>query len=134
MSAFFFFSGHGVQMDRRGYIAPVDMQAESESSALRELRQFGGRARIENAAEVRQRHRARCLPRIVHLQQRMRRIAVEKNKSLVPPKGWPPVSVVGSDTVIVYATVAGETASDGTGRNSPFTPRSSRTSKRPAWI
>ena len=37
------------------------------------------------------------------------------------PKACRAVSVVGSNTLIVYATVPGETASDGTGRNSPFT-------------
>src|SRR5262249_20849785 len=35
--ALFFFSGHGVQIDKRGYLAPVDVKAETESSALREL-------------------------------------------------------------------------------------------------
>jgi hypothetical protein len=55
------------------------------------------------------------------LQERIRRITTEKNKWLVPSNGLPPVSVVGSNTLIVYATVPGETASDGAGRNSPFT-------------
>ncbi|MGB9118880.1 caspase family protein, partial [Bradyrhizobium sp.] len=36
-------------------------------------------------------------------------------------KGLPLLSELGSNTFIVYATVPGETASDGTGRNSPFT-------------
>ena len=35
--ALFFFAGHGVQIDRKGYLAPIDVNAESESSALREL-------------------------------------------------------------------------------------------------
>jgi uncharacterized caspase-like protein len=35
--ALFFFSGHGVQIGGRGYLAPIDIKAESESSALREL-------------------------------------------------------------------------------------------------
>ena len=50
--AFFFFSGHGVQIDKRGYLAPVDIQAESESSALRELEAIQEIvSRIENAAQ-----------------------------------------------------------------------------------
>ena len=35
--ALFFFSGHGVQIDKRGYLAPVDFNAPTESSALRQL-------------------------------------------------------------------------------------------------
>ena len=54
------------------------------------------------------------------MQERLRRIAVEKNRGLVPTKGLPPVSIVGSNTLIVYATAPGETASDGVDRNSPF--------------
>lgn len=118
--ALFFFSGHGVQIDKRGYLAPTDLKAESESSALRELEPIQEVvSRIENAAKVSVIVIDAC--RDSPLQERLRRIAVEKNRALVPPKGLPPVSVVGSNTLIVYATVPGETASDGAGRNSPFT-------------
>ena len=51
----------------------------------------------------------------------MRRIAVEKTKGLIPPKGLPSFSVTGSNTLVVFATASGDTASDGQGRNSPFT-------------
>jgi WD40 repeat protein len=118
--ALFFFSGHGVQIDKRGFLAPVDAKAESESSALRELVSIQDVvARIENAAKVSVIVLDAC--RDSPLQERLRRVAVSKTKGIVPPKGLPPVSVVGSDTLIVYATVPGETAIDGAGRNSPFT-------------
>ncbi len=110
--ALFFFSGHGVQIDKRGYLAPIDVKAESESSALRELVAIQEVvSRIENAAKVSVIVLDAC--RDSPLQERLRRIATEKNKALVPPKGLPPVSIVGSNTLIVYATVPGETASDG---------------------
>jgi formylglycine-generating enzyme required for sulfatase activity len=116
----FFFSGHGIQIDKRGYLAPTDVRVESESSALRELVSIQEViSRIENAGTVSVIVLDAC--RDSPLQERIRRIALEKNKALVPPKGLPPVSVVGSNTLIVYATVPGEAASDGTGRNSPFT-------------
>jgi hypothetical protein len=54
------------------------------------------------------------------LQERLRRVARDKDRAIAP-RGLPPVSVVGSNTLIVYATVPGETASDGAGRNSPLT-------------
>jgi uncharacterized protein len=76
-------------------------------------------SRVENAAKVSVIILDAC--RDSPLQERLRRIAAEKNRAAVPPKGLPPVSVVGSNTLIVYATVPGETASDGKGRNSPFT-------------
>jgi len=118
--ALFFFSGHGVQIDKRGYLAPVDIRAESESSAFRELEPIQEIvARIENAAKVSVILLDAC--RDSPLQERLRRIALEKHKDLIPPKGLPSISVTGSNTLIVYATAPGETASDGAGRNSPFT-------------
>ncbi len=118
--ALFFFSGHGLQIDKRGYLAPVNAKTESESGALRELVPIQEVvARIENAAKVSVIVLDAC--RDNELQERLRRIAIEKNRAVVPPKGLPPLSVVGSNTLIVYATVPGETASDGKGRNSPFT-------------
>jgi uncharacterized caspase-like protein len=118
--ALFFFSGHGVQIDKRGYLAPTDVKAESESSALRELVAIQEViSRIENAAKVSVIILDACRDSPLH--ERLRRIALEKNKGLVPPKGLPPVSVVGSNALVVYATAPGETASDGRDRNSPFT-------------
>src|SRR3974390_3351611 len=104
--ALFFFSGHGVQIDKRGYLAPTDIKAESESSALRELVAIQEViSRIENAAKVSVIILDACRDSPLH--ERLRRIAVEKNKALVPPKGLPPVSVVGRNTLIVYAPVPG---------------------------
>ncbi len=118
--ALFFYSGHGVQIDKRGYLAPVNVKIESESSALRELVAIQEVvSRVERAAKVSVVVLDAC--RDSPLQERLRRVAKEQSKELVPPKGLPPVSVVGSNTLIVYATVPGETASDGSGRNSPFT-------------
>lgn len=118
--ALFFFSGHGVQIDKRGYLAPIDIKSESESSAMRELEPIQEVvSRIEHAAKVSVIVLDAC--RDSPLQERLRRIAVEKNKGLGLARGLPPVSVVGSNTLIVYSTAPGETASDGTNRNSPFT-------------
>ncbi len=118
--ALFFFSGHGLQIDKRGYLAPVDVKVETESGALRELVAIQEVvSRVENVARVSVIVLDAC--RDSPLQERMRRIAVEKNREVFPSKGLPPLSVVGSNTLIVYATVPGATASDGQGRNSPFT-------------
>jgi hypothetical protein len=84
--ALFFFSGHGVQIDKRGYLAPIDVKAESESSALRELVAIQEVvSRIENAAKVSVIVLDAC--RDSPLQERLRRIAPEKIRDLIPPKG-----------------------------------------------
>jgi uncharacterized caspase-like protein len=118
--AFFFFSGHGVQIDKRGYLAPIDVKAESESSALRELVSVQEVvSRIENAAKISVILLDACRDSPLH--ERLRRVEAERNRSFFSVKGLPPVSITGSNTLVVYATVPGETASDGAGRNSPFT-------------
>ena len=119
--ALFFFSGHGIQIDRRGYLAPVDVNLESESSALRGLEAIQDVvSRIENAAKVSIIVLDAC--RNSPMQDHLRRIAMAKNRALFSSQqGLPPVPIVGSNTLIVYATVPGETAIDGEGRNSPFT-------------
>jgi uncharacterized caspase-like protein len=119
--ALFFFSGHGVQVDKRGYLAPIDVKAESESSALRELVAIQEVvSRIENTAKVSVIVLDAC--RDSPLQDRVRRVSRTQTKGLDPTKGLPAISVTGSNTLIVYATVPGEVASDGPNqRNSPFT-------------
>jgi len=118
--ALFFFSGHGVQIDKRGYLAPIDVNTESESIALRSLEPIQEVvSRIELTAKISVIVIDAC--RDSPLQESLRRIAAEKNsRGFVPTKGLPRVSIVGSNTLIVYATAPGETASDGVGRNSPF--------------
>jgi hypothetical protein len=119
--ALFFFAGHGVQIDKRGFLAPVDMRAETVNSALRELVAIQEVvSRIENAARVSIIVLDAC--RDSPLQERLRRSAVQTNRMINLDKGLPQISGVGSNTLVVYSTVPGETASDGTGkRNSPFT-------------
>lgn len=120
-TAILFFSGHGIQIDKRGYLAPTDIKAESESSALRELVNIQDLiSRIENSAKVALVILDAC--RDSPLQERLRRISIEKRKTLGVDKGLPAISVLGSNTLVVYATAPGEIAADGTGqRNSPFT-------------
>ena len=118
--AFFFYAGHGLQIDKRGFMAPVDVKVETESSALRELVAIQEAvSRIEHAAKVSVIVLDAC--RDSPLQERLRRVMRSANRDIAPPKGLPGVSVTGSNTLVVYATVPGEVANDGAGRNSPFT-------------
>jgi hypothetical protein len=75
---------------------------ESESGALRQLVAIQEVVfRIENAAKVSVIVLDAC--RNSPLQERLRRVAREKDRAMVPLRGMPPVSVVGSNTLIVYA-------------------------------
>jgi formylglycine-generating enzyme required for sulfatase activity len=116
--AIFFYAGHGLQIDKRGFMAPVDAKVETESSALRELVAIQEVvSRIEHAAKVSVIVLDAC--RDSPLQERLRRVT--RNRDVLPPKGLPSFSVTGSNTLVVYATVPSEVAKDGDGRNSPFT-------------
>jgi hypothetical protein len=117
--ALFFFAGHGLQIDNRGFLVPVDFKTATISGAFRELVAIQGViSRIEHAAEVSVVMIDACRDSPLH--ERMRRIAKAKNRAL-PARGLPTPSVMGSNTLVVYATVPGEVAKDGSGRNSPFT-------------
>ena len=116
--ALFFFSGHGVRVDKSGYLVPVGFEPASEGSALRRLIGIQETVeRIEKAARVSVFVLDAC--RDSPLPEQLRRGG--KSKGFGADKGLPLLSELGSNTFIVYATVPGETASDGTGRNSPFT-------------
>jgi hypothetical protein len=118
--AFFFYAGHGLQIDKRGFMAPVDAKLETESGALRELVAIQEAvSKIEHAAKVTVIVLDAC--RNSPLQERLRRVMRTADRDAAPVKGLPVVSVTGSNTLVVYATVPGEVANDGTGRNSPFT-------------
>jgi uncharacterized caspase-like protein len=119
--AIFFFSGHGVQIDKRGYLAPIDIKFDkSVSSALRQLESIDDLiSRIEGAAQASVIILDAC--RDSPLQESARRVWADNSKSFNAPKGLPRVAVTGSNTLVVYATTSGETAAEGTGRNSPFT-------------
>jgi uncharacterized caspase-like protein len=117
--ALFFFAGHGLQIDSRGFLVPVDFKTTTISGAFRELVAIQGViSRIEYAAKVSVVMLDACRNSPLH--ERMRRIAKKKNRAL-PAMGLPTPSVMGSNTLVVYATVPGEVAADGSGRNSPFT-------------
>ncbi len=116
--ALFFFSGHGVRIDKSGYLVPTGFEPASEGSALRRLIGIQETVeRIEKAARVSVFVLDAC--RDSPLPEQLRRGG--KSKGFGADKGLPLLSELGSNTFIVYATVPGETASDGTGRNSPFT-------------
>jgi hypothetical protein len=120
--AIFFYAGHGLSIDKKGYLVPIDTTATTESRALRELVSIQEIvSRIEQASKASIIILDAC--RDNALSERVRRITNSETRGLQPPgRGLAPVTVIGSNTLVVYATVPGETANDGIDqRNSPFT-------------
>ena len=107
---FFFYAGHGVQAGGENYLIPVDASIPSESF----LR--------NRAVSVQQ-----LLDELNNAQNRLNVIVLDACRD--NPFGWARsgsrgLSIVRSqpaDSIIVYATSAGQVASDGTGRNGLFT-------------
>ena len=107
---FFFYAGHGVQSNGENYLIPVDANIQSESN-LR-LRTVSVSAMLDDL------NGAGNELNVVVLD------ACRDN-----PFGWNRsgsrgLTIVGNqpaDSIIVYATSAGQTAADGTGRNGLFT-------------
>ena len=126
--ALLFYSGHGLQIERKGYLVPTNFKPESWTSAFRQLVAIQEIiSKLEKAAKVTVIILDAC--RDGPIQERLLRFALEQNRSTLTAKGLPPVSIYGTNTLVVYATTPGNTASDGTGRNSPFTSSCSSTLK-----
>ncbi|MHC6202281.1 SUMF1/EgtB/PvdO family nonheme iron enzyme [Breznakiellaceae bacterium SP9] len=107
---FFFYAGHGVQSNGQNYLIPVDSAIASESflrqravqmqAVLDELNQAGNRLNI-----------------VVLDACRDNPFSWARSGS----RGLQVVDNQPADSIIVYATSAGSTAADGTGRNGLFT-------------
>jgi peptidylprolyl isomerase len=118
--ALFFFAGHGLQISGRSFLMPTDARLENEAGALRELMAIQDVvSKVENAAKVSIIVIDAC--RDNPLADKLRRRVRLENRSANVAEGLAPLSVIGSNTLVVYATVSGEVAKDGEGRNSPFT-------------
>ena len=99
----------------------MDAKIESPSRALRELVAIEEIVwRIEQIAKVSVIILDAC--RDSPLAERLRRVAIVENRQAILPRGLPPITVQGSNSLLVYAAAPGEVAKDGVGeRNSPFT-------------
>jgi len=107
---FFFYAGHGVQSNGENYLIPVDADIQSES--------FLRRQSISVQEMLDELNEAGNALNMVVLD------ACRDNPFPWKRSGSRGLQVVGNqpaDSIIVFATSAGSTASDGTGRNGLFT-------------
>jgi uncharacterized caspase-like protein len=111
----FYYAGHGLQVDQRNFLAPVDAQLKSESDLDFEAVQLDLvlKNMVRNAAtSIVFLDACRDNPLAANLAQ--------VGRSLDVGRGLARVEAAAS-MMIVYATEPGKVALDGTGRNSPFT-------------
>jgi formylglycine-generating enzyme required for sulfatase activity len=116
----FYYAGHGLQVDGRNYLVPVDAklvherelfwQAFGTDFALQLMETAGVPVKLMILDACRDNPLARNLARSVSAAGRSTAIG----------RGLAPVERV-SGTLIAYATAPGAIAEDGSGRNSPFT-------------
>ena len=111
----FYYAGHGLQVDQRNFLAPIDAQLKSESDLDFEAVQLDLvlKHMVRNAAtSIVFLDACRDNPLAVNLAQVSRSLDVGRGLARVE---------AAASMMIVYATEPGKVALDGTGRNSPFT-------------
>ena len=115
-AALFFYAGHGLQVEGRNYLLPVDarlseeVDLEFEALELRAfLKQMRSRANLVFLDACRDNPLAQDLAR-----------SMGASRSAAIGRGLGRVDAA-SGTLIAYATQPGNVAADGKGRNSPFT-------------
>ncbi|MDJ0921445.1 MAG: caspase domain-containing protein [Henriciella sp.] len=111
-TGFFFYAGHGLQVDGRNYMLPVDTVLRNEQALQFEA--------VDMNLVLAQMEREPRVNVIVLDACRDNPFAASLQRSL-SGGGLAPMETEAVGTLIVYSTQPGATAADGTGRNSPFT-------------
>lgn len=109
-AVFVYFSGHGMQGPGGNYLIPVDAQIEFEDHVVSE-----GLAARDLVDALRTAN-----PRVAVLVLDACRDSPYSRRTRSTTKGLSRMNVSGGNLLVAYATGEGETADDGTGRNSPY--------------
>ncbi len=125
--AFFYFSGHGLQLNGKNYLIPVEANLDTEETDRRKLEKDVDSKAL--AAEDITDSMAKAKTSIVVLDACRNQLLPPGSKSLKSPRNplWKgdlaPIarSVSGGEMSVIYATTHGKPAFDGKGRNSLFT-------------
>jgi hypothetical protein len=115
----FFYAGHGVQVNEHNYLVSTGAKLESEFLVSAEAIEVDGIVRMMEA---------RAATNIVFLDacrnnplaENLRRSALG-SRSLAVGSGLAKITPSNRDTLVAFSAAPGQTASDGAGRNSPFT-------------
>lgn len=117
--ALVFYAGHGIQVDGRNYLLPVDAELADDASAQREAVDVAQiLALLDTAPRVSLVFLDACRnnPLAANLARR-----AGAARSLAVSQGLAQIGATAADTLIAYSTQPGAVAADGQGRNSPFT-------------
>ena len=118
--ALFFFSGHGVQINKQCYLVPADFKAESESRALPALAAVPRVvARIGNAANASVFLLDACGGN--PLQEHFKGTTMMGGGAPDSFEEIQPVPMPGSNVLVVYAAAPGGAVGEAVGHNSAFT-------------
>lgn len=112
----FFYAGHGMQVDGKNYLIPVDAKIDSPADlnfATLDLEKILINTENSNRANIIFLDACRDNP--------FTRTFAARNRSIAVGYGLAPYTSFGTGTLIAYSTSPGKTASDGKGKNSPFT-------------
>jgi uncharacterized caspase-like protein len=113
--AIVYYAGHGIEVDGRNYLIPVDAKLEQDIDVEDEAVSLD---RVYQVLDSVKRLRIILLdacrdnPFVKDMKRTIAKRAIGR--------GLAPVDVTSSDTLVAYAAKAGSTAADGSGSNSPF--------------
>src|SRR5437868_3949197 len=113
--AVIYYAGHGIELDGTNYLIPVDAALETDTDVLDETLSLGRvLVAVEPAKQLRLVILDACRdnPFAKNMKRTMASRAIGRGLAKVEPTS--------PNTVIAFAAKAGSTASDGTGKNSPF--------------
>jgi uncharacterized caspase-like protein len=122
-TAVVFFAGHGFQYGGVNYLAPIDASITDEASIAKHVSLDTVMAELKAERGFRILIIDACRNNLAVEKQVGRQ--VEGSRSLLTKRGLSPVTITatwaGGGMLVAFATLPGEVASDGAGRNSPFT-------------
>jgi hypothetical protein len=117
---FFFYAGHGLQMNDKNYLVSTNAKLENEFLLSSETIELDAIVRLmESKTAVNLVFLDAC--RNNPLAENLRRSLTSTKRAAQLGRGLARMEVTGRDTLIAFAAGPGQEASDGSDRNSPFT-------------
>jgi uncharacterized caspase-like protein len=114
--ALLFYAGHGLQVDGRNYLIPIDAKLDSASDL-----NFGTVDLDKILASLDDPARANIIILDACRDNPMARSFAARSRSAAVGAGLAAYSSLGTGTLIAFSTAPGKVAGDGQGTNSPFT-------------
>ncbi len=123
--AILFYAGHGIQIDGRNYLLPIDFNLESAVKLAGDMTEVdtiltGLDDQIRTNIVILDACRNNPLAQQAVTQSGPAR-SITVRSGLAAPSGLGPGATLGAGTLIAFATAPGQVALDGEGVNSPFT-------------